>query len=72
MQALTKKHHTKKQTTKDKIIHVQVGRRAYAIPKNVAEQYRVDPNENKYKEEFISVEELFKILMSNIQKPERF
>ncbi|HAT3892527.1 TPA: helix-turn-helix domain-containing protein [Legionella pneumophila] len=68
MQALTKKHHTKKQTTKDKIIHVQVGRRAYAIPKNVAEQYRVDPNENKYKEEFISVEELFKDLNEQYTK----
>lgn len=67
MPALTKKHHTS-QTTKDKIIRIQVGKRAYAIPKKVAEQYRVDRAENHYDGELVSVDEVFKELNEKYTK----
>ena len=64
MQAHTKKHPTESQ---DKILRFRIGNFAYAIPKNIADQYRVHSIEKEDKET-VSAEELFKDLREQYTK----
>ena len=68
MQALTKKHRTEKRMSKDSVIHIRVGRRAYAIPQKVAEQYRDYATENKDDELTVPAEDVFKDLEEQYSK----
>lgn len=68
MQALTKEHHTKKNISKERVIRVRVGRRAYAIPQKVAEQYRDYANESEDDVQTVSAEDVFKDLDEHYSK----
>lgn len=68
MQAHTKKHPTEKNNiSQDKILHFRIGNFAYAIPKTIADQYRVHSIENEDKET-VSVEDVFKNIREQYTK----